>query len=58
MARTRQIQSLIEFGANRGFNLQAIKQLLPQVKLTAVEINEVAVKELEANFGDTIEIYH
>ena len=58
MARTRQIQSKIEFGANRGFNLQAIKQLLPQVKLTAVEINEVAVKELQANFGDTIEIYH
>lgn len=58
MARTRQIQSKIEFGANRGLNLQAIKQLLPQVKLTAVEINEVAVKELQANFGDTIEIYH
>ncbi len=32
MARTRPIQSLIELGANRGLNLQAIKQLLPQIK--------------------------
>jgi spore coat polysaccharide biosynthesis protein SpsF len=58
MARTRPIQSLIELGANRGLNLQAIKQLLPQIKLAAVEINEVAVKELQASFGDNIEIYH
>lgn len=58
MGRTRQIQSKIEFGANRGLNLQAIKQLLPQIKLTAVEINEVAVKELQENFGDSVEIYH
>jgi spore coat polysaccharide biosynthesis protein SpsF len=58
MDKSRQIQSDIEFGANIGLNLQAIKQLLPQIKLAAVEINKVAVKKLQANFGDSIEIYH
>ncbi|MDY7003479.1 MAG: pseudaminic acid biosynthesis-associated methylase [Cyanobacteriota bacterium] len=58
MARTRPIQSLIELGANRGLNLQAIKQLLPKIKLAAVEINEVAVKYLQASLGDCIEVYH
>ena len=59
MARTRPIKSLIELGANRGLNLQAIKQILPQTKLTAVEINEIAVQELQASFsGQEIEVYH
>lgn len=58
IARTRPIQSLIELGANRGLNLQAIKQLLPKTKLTAVEINEIAIKELQASLGDSIEVYH
>jgi spore coat polysaccharide biosynthesis protein SpsF len=58
MGRTRPIQSKIELGANRGLNLQAIKQLLPQIKLAAVEINEVAVKHLQASFGDGIKVYH
>jgi spore coat polysaccharide biosynthesis protein SpsF len=58
MARTRRIQSLIEFGANRGLNLQAIRQILPQIKLAAVEINEVAVKELQGSFGNEIEVFH
>ncbi|MGD1809775.1 pseudaminic acid biosynthesis-associated methylase [Dapis sp. BLCC M126] len=58
IARTRSIQSLIEFGANRGLNLQAIKQLLPKTKLAAVEINQVAVTELQGIFGEEIEVYH
>lgn len=41
------IQSLIEFGAGSGNNLLAIKHLIPEIKLSAVEINEQAVKELE-----------
>jgi pseudaminic acid biosynthesis-associated methylase len=47
MARTTNVKSVIEFGANIGFNLIAIKNLLPSVELSAIEINLTAVKELE-----------
>lgn len=40
------IRTLIEFGANIGLNLQAIRRLLPSVELSAVEINRKAVDEL------------
>jgi spore coat polysaccharide biosynthesis protein SpsF len=46
LARTRRVHSVIEFGANIGLNLIAIRQLLPDAKLSAVEINEVAAVEL------------
>ena len=39
-------RSLIEFGANTGINLRAIRSLRPAMSLDAVEINENAVKEL------------
>jgi pseudaminic acid biosynthesis-associated methylase len=41
-------KSLIEFGANVGLNLRAIKQLCPDLILDAVEINAKAVAELES----------
>lgn len=44
---TRKINSLIEFGANIGNNLIAIRQLLPQATLSAVEINATAVDALK-----------
>jgi spore coat polysaccharide biosynthesis protein SpsF len=47
MARTTNVKSVIEFGANVGLNLIAIKNLLPSVELSAIEINQTAVKELE-----------
>lgn len=47
IARTRHVESVLEFGANRGLNLLALRNLLPAVELTAVEINPKAVKELE-----------
>jgi spore coat polysaccharide biosynthesis protein SpsF len=47
MARTTNVKSVIEFGANIGLNLIAIKNLLPSVGLSAIEINQTAVKELE-----------
>jgi len=47
MARTTNVKSVIEFGANIGLNLIAIKDLLPSVELSAIEINHAAVKELE-----------
>ncbi len=46
-SQTHAVSSVIEFGANIGLNLQAIRQLLPNIKLSAVEINSKAVKHLE-----------
>lgn len=56
LARTSQVNSLIEFGANVGLNLRAIKQLLPGIELSAVEINKKAIDELEELGG--IRVYH
>ncbi len=41
------IGTVIEFGANIGMNLQAIRRLLPGADLAAVEINRKAAEELE-----------
>jgi len=40
------IKSVIEFGANIGINLKAIKTLLPFVNLNAIEINKKACEQL------------
>jgi pseudaminic acid biosynthesis-associated methylase len=56
LVHTRQVNSVIEFGANIGLNLKAIRQLLPKSKLSAIEINQKAVAELK-KIGD-VEIYH
>jgi len=45
--KTKQVQSVREFGANIGLNLLAIKSLLPKAQLSAVEINQKAVAELK-----------
>ena len=37
--RTHGIDAVLELGANIGLKLMAIKQLLPDAKLSAVEIN-------------------
>ncbi len=47
LTRTNSVKSIIEFGANIGFNLIALKQLLPNCIFSAVEINETACKELK-----------
>lgn len=46
-AQTQSINSVIEFGANIGLNLRAIKNIFPKTRLSAVEININAQKELE-----------
>lgn len=51
LRRTEEIRSVIEFGANIGLNLAAIRLLLPGAKLTAVEINDKAVMELQKLTG-------
>lgn len=45
--QTSGVGSIIEFGANIGMNLEAIRNLLPSVELAAVEINGQAVSELQ-----------
>lgn len=46
---THAINSVLEFGANIGLNLMAIKQLLPNANFSAVEINKLACKQLSKN---------
>lgn len=41
------VESVFEVGANIGMNLRAIRKLLPEATLSAVEINEKAYRELE-----------
>lgn len=46
LSGTRDIRSVLELGANRGLNLLALKQLLPEASFAAVEINARAAAEL------------
>jgi pseudaminic acid biosynthesis-associated methylase len=56
IAKTPNVNSVIEFGSNIGLNLKAIKQLLPLVNLSAIEINQFAVEQLQT-MGN-IKVYH
>lgn len=47
LSKTKEVKSIIEFGSNIGLNLKAIKNILPDVNLSAVEINNEAVRYLE-----------
>ena len=57
LSRTGGIKSVLELGANIGLNLTALRHLLPEADLTAVEINEQAVKELRAK-GRVKQVIH
>lgn len=46
LPRAGKIGSVIEFGANIGLNLRALRSLLPNAALAAVEINEKAIGRL------------
>ncbi len=48
------IRSVIEFGSNIGLNLLAIRQLLPEVDLSAIEINRNAAEQVERIGGVTL----
>ena len=48
LSRTRNVESVIELGANIGHNLIAIHQLLPDVSLSAIEISRSAVERLQS----------
>ena len=56
LCRTQAVSSILELGANVGSNLIALRQLLPDASLSAVEIKERAVKELE-KIGN-ISVFH
>ena len=44
--------SVIEFGANIGMNLNAIKLLFPKIDLFGIEINKNAATQLAKNIGE------
>ena len=46
LARTDSVRTVLEFGANIGLNLEAIRQLLPAAELSAIEINATAADQL------------
>lgn len=48
LGHTQGIASAIEFGANIGMNLRALRQLLPAAKLAALEINSQAAEVLRS----------
>ncbi len=52
MRRADKINSCIEFGANIGMNLKAIKLLHPSVSLNAIEINDTAAAQLKQLVGE------
>lgn len=51
LADAAEIQSIIEFGSNIGLNLLAVKHLYPEADISAIEINNEAVKELKSISG-------
>jgi pseudaminic acid biosynthesis-associated methylase len=46
------ISSCVEFGANVGMNLNALRQLYPDIKAKGIEINPDAAEELRKLIGD------
>jgi len=52
LARTENVQRVLELGSNIGLNLMALRHLLPTATLSAVEINQKAAAELRANLPD------
>ena len=52
LQQTGKIDSCIEFGANIGMNLKALKLLYPSINLTAIEINENAANSLGELIGN------
>ena len=46
LSRTHNVKSVIEYGANIGYNLRALQNLNPELNLAGVEINPTAHKEL------------
>jgi pseudaminic acid biosynthesis-associated methylase len=56
LSHTRGVRSAIEFGANVGNNLRALRDLIPDIDLHAVEINERAATEIRRWGGATVDV--
>lgn len=56
LAKAAPPASILELGANIGLNLAALRQLLPQAHLAAVEINPEAVAQLR--LLPEVEVFH
>ncbi|WP_133511735.1 pseudaminic acid biosynthesis-associated methylase [Candidatus Thiosymbion oneisti] len=56
LRRTGPLKSVIELGANIGFCLRALRSLLPDTELSALEINESAADVLES-WGEVTRVY-
>jgi pseudaminic acid biosynthesis-associated methylase len=54
--RSEGVTSVLELGCNIGNNLRALRDLLPDGELHAVEINAQAAAEVEAWGGATVEV--
>ena len=52
LAQAGQLDSCIEFGANIGMNLKALKLLYPDIEMNGIEINKEAGSELKKLIGD------
>ena len=51
LARATNVKTCIEFGANIGMNLRALKLLHPELKMNAIEINQQAAEQLSNVVG-------
>ena len=51
LSQAQNINSCIEFGANIGMNLHALKLIYPEIKLNGIEINEDASNKLKGLIG-------
>jgi spore coat polysaccharide biosynthesis protein SpsF len=56
LSRTHGVTSAIEFGANIGNNLRALRELMPEGELHSIEINESAAAQIRAWGGATVEV--
>jgi spore coat polysaccharide biosynthesis protein SpsF len=56
LSRVGAIRSAIEFGANLGLNLRALRLLVPDLKIAAVEINAKAAAQLRKIPG--VKVHH
>lgn len=43
------LENIIEFGCNRGENLEALRELYPDAELTGVDVNKAALDEVKAD---------
>ena len=58
MSQCINIKSCIEFGANIGMNLKALKLLYPSIQLNGIEINKDASQDLEKLIGKIVILYN